>query len=73
MSRTTKTRVVLFAPDAESTDPPLTSIHQPIEQIGREMTRLLLAHLDDGDRSHRRIILDTWLVERESSRRNGNP
>jgi DNA-binding LacI/PurR family transcriptional regulator len=57
-------------PGAESTDPPLTSIHQPIEQIGREMTRLLLAHLDDGDRSHRRIILDTWLVERESSQRN---
>jgi hypothetical protein len=37
------------------------------------MTRLLLAYLDDGDRSHRRIILDTWLVERESSRKSGGP
>ena len=56
-------------PGAATTDPPLTSIHQPVEQIGREMTRLLLAHLDDNDRIARQVILGTHLVVRESSMR----
>ena len=29
-------------------DPPLTTVRQPIEQLGAEMARLLLAQLDDG-------------------------
>lgn len=56
-------------PGAASTDPPLTSIHQPVEQMGREMTRLLLAQIDDNDRIPRQVILGTHLVIRESSRR----
>jgi DNA-binding LacI/PurR family transcriptional regulator len=56
-------------PDAATTDPPLTSIHQPVEQMGREMTRLLLSQLDDNDRIPRQVILGTHLVVRESSRR----
>jgi DNA-binding LacI/PurR family transcriptional regulator len=56
-------------PGAATTDPPLTSIHQPVEQMGREMTRLLLAQLDDNDRIARQVILGTHLVVRESSRR----
>jgi DNA-binding LacI/PurR family transcriptional regulator len=56
-------------PGAASTDPPLSSIHQPVEQMGREMTRLLLAQLDDDDRIPRQVILGTHLVVRESSRR----
>lgn len=59
-------------PDAATTDPPLTSIHQPVEQMGREMTRLLLSQLDDYDRIPRQVILGTHLVIRESSRRNAS-
>jgi len=58
-------------PEAATTDPPLTSIHQPVEQMGREMTRLLLAQLDDDDRIPRQVILGTHLVVRESSHRQG--
>ena len=54
-------------PGAESTDPPLTSIHQPVEQIGRELARLLIGEISDGIPSRKRVILDTDLVERESS------
>lgn len=57
-------------PGAASTDPPLTSVHQPVEQMGREMTRLLLAQLDDDDRIPRQVILGTHLVIRESSLRH---
>jgi DNA-binding LacI/PurR family transcriptional regulator len=60
-------------PGAATTDPPLTSISQPIEQMGREMTRLLLAQLDDNDRIPRQVILGTHLVIRESSRRTRSP
>jgi DNA-binding LacI/PurR family transcriptional regulator len=56
-------------PAAATTDPPLSSIHQPVEQMGREMTRLLLAQLDENDRIPRQVILGTHLVVRESSRR----
>jgi DNA-binding LacI/PurR family transcriptional regulator len=56
-------------PEAAATDPPLTSVHQPVEQMGREMTRLLLAQLDEGDNIPRQVILGTHLVVRESSRR----
>lgn len=60
-------------PGAATTDPPLTSVHQPVEQMGREMTRLLLAQLDEGDRIPRQVILGTHLVVRESSQRHGTP
>jgi DNA-binding LacI/PurR family transcriptional regulator len=56
-------------PGAETTDPPLSSVHQPVEQMGREMTRLLLAQLDEDDRIPRQVILGTRLVVRESSQR----
>jgi DNA-binding LacI/PurR family transcriptional regulator len=58
-------------PGAATTDPPLTSVHQPVEQMGREMTRLLLAQIDDNDNIPRQVILGTHLVIRESSRREG--
>ncbi len=60
-------------PGAATTDPPLTSVHQPVEQMGQEMTRLLLAQLDDDSHVPRQVILGTHLVVRESSLRLANP
>jgi DNA-binding LacI/PurR family transcriptional regulator len=55
------------SPFAASTIPPLSSVMQPIEELGREMTRLLLAGMESRDRVARRVILDTELIVRASS------
>ncbi|HET9415993.1 MAG TPA: LacI family DNA-binding transcriptional regulator [Candidatus Limnocylindria bacterium] len=55
------------APMASTVDPALTSIRQPIEEMGREMTRLLIDGIRSPDRPPRRVILDTQLVVRQSS------
>lgn len=57
---------------ARHMDPPLTSVRQPIEEMGRTMTRVLLqeiANRSSGDRTEERprIVLPTELVVRESS------
>lgn len=60
-------------PVAEQTDPPLTTVRQDIEEMGRLMTRLLLRGLDrhapgegavDAPRS---VVLPTTLVRRASA------
>lgn len=53
-------------------DPPLTSVRQPIEEMGRTMTRVLLQEIanrssDDPTQERPRIVLPTELVVRESS------
>jgi len=55
------------SPLATTTDPTLTSVRQPIEEMGREMTRLLLDEIRLPGRAPRRVILDTELVVRGSS------
>jgi DNA-binding LacI/PurR family transcriptional regulator len=55
------------SPVATSTEPPLTSVRQPIEEMGREMTRLLVGGLGRDDDVSRRVILATRLVRRASS------
>ena len=55
------------SPIAESTDPPLTSVRQPIEEMGREMVRLLLELTADPGSVPRKVILATELVTRRSS------
>jgi DNA-binding LacI/PurR family transcriptional regulator len=55
------------SPVAETTDPPLTSVRQPIEEMGREMVRLLLEHTADRGSVPRKVILATELVPRRSS------
>lgn len=55
------------SPLAEATDPPLTSIRQPIEEMGAELVRLLVASLEDSQRPARRVVLSTELVRRASS------
>jgi DNA-binding LacI/PurR family transcriptional regulator len=52
---------------AESTDPPLSSVRQPIEEMGREMARLLLSQVASRVRVPSRSVLATELVVRESS------
>jgi DNA-binding LacI/PurR family transcriptional regulator len=52
---------------ATSTNPPLTSVHQPIEEMGREVARLLVEAIDGTNRAKRRVILATDLVKRASS------
>jgi DNA-binding LacI/PurR family transcriptional regulator len=52
---------------AATADPPLTSVRQPIEDMGREMVRLLLDQAGTPDAVARRVILATQLVRRRSS------
>ena len=55
------------SPLATSTQPTLSSIRQPIEEMGREMTRLLMQEIRAPGGPPRRVILDTELVVRGSS------
>ncbi len=56
------------SPLAEAMEPPLTSVRQPIEEMGRELVRLLVESLDRTQRATRRVLLSTELVPRASSR-----
>ena len=51
---------------ARSADPPLTTVRQPIERLGREMTRLLLAQIEAGAPPNG-LVLQTELVVRDSA------
>ena len=55
------------SPIAETLDPPLTSVRQPIEEMGREMVRLLVEQLADPGSVPRTVILATQLMRRRSS------
>jgi DNA-binding LacI/PurR family transcriptional regulator len=53
---------------AVSSDPPLSSVRQPIEEMGREMARAMLAQLGGAPRHvARSVVLATELVVRGSS------
>jgi DNA-binding LacI/PurR family transcriptional regulator len=52
---------------ARHTEPPLTSVHQPIEEMGQEMVRLLLAKIAGEDPGRCDLVLDTRLVLRGSA------
>jgi DNA-binding LacI/PurR family transcriptional regulator len=56
------------SPLAAAMEPPLTSVRQPIEEMGRELVRLLVESLDRSHRATRRVLLSTELVPRASSR-----
>ncbi|MEV0728859.1 MULTISPECIES: LacI family DNA-binding transcriptional regulator [Polymorphospora] len=51
---------------ARYTDPPLTTVRQPIQEMGREMTRQLLRMAAGEDIGHA-VVLPTELVLRESA------
>ncbi len=52
---------------ARQTDPPLSTVHQPVEAMGREMARLLVAHIRGEQIPAPLVVLDTHLVIRASS------
>ena len=52
---------------ARHTDPQLTSVRQPIDDLGRNMARLLLARLPEGAAVPDPVVLPTELVIRESA------
>jgi DNA-binding LacI/PurR family transcriptional regulator len=52
---------------ARHTDPPLTSVNQPIEEMGEEMVRLLLAKIDGVEPADPEVVLSTSLVLRRSA------
>jgi DNA-binding LacI/PurR family transcriptional regulator len=55
------------SPLAAAMEPPLTSVRQPIEEMGRELVRLLAEALGRTQRATRRVLLSTELVPRASS------
>ena len=55
------------SPLTTSTQPMLSSVRQPIEEMGREMARLLMHEIRSPGAPPRRVILDTQLVVRGSS------
>ncbi|MET7856834.1 LacI family DNA-binding transcriptional regulator [Streptomyces sp. NPDC005318] len=52
---------------ARHMDPALTSVRQPIEEMGRAMTRLLLQEIAGENEERPQIVLPTELVVRDSS------
>ena len=55
------------SPVAATARPALTSVRQPIEEMGQEAARLLLELVEGTDRAPRRVILTTELIRRASS------
>ncbi|MFC5669877.1 LacI family DNA-binding transcriptional regulator [Streptomyces incanus] len=55
------------SPVAADADPPLTSVRQPLEEMGREMARLLIARLDNTPVAETKLVLRPTLVVRKSS------
>jgi len=52
---------------ARHMDPPLTSIRQPTEEMGRTMARVLLEEIAERAAVRRHVVLATELVRRESA------
>lgn len=55
------------SPGGRHSDPPLTSVFQPTEEMGREMTRLLLAQLAGDQPAESQVIVETRLELRGSA------
>ncbi len=54
-------------PTAAVSDPPLTTVAQPVEQMGRLMARLLLARTRGDGPEEYIVVLPTTLVVRAST------
>jgi DNA-binding LacI/PurR family transcriptional regulator len=47
--------------------PPLTTVHQPVEEMAAEMATMLLAQIREGETRPRSVIFQSSLVRRESA------
>ena len=56
-------------PEAEFSDPPLTTIRQPMEEIGQAATRLLVQMIEDLEATPKQALFDTELIVRSSCTR----
>jgi DNA-binding LacI/PurR family transcriptional regulator len=52
---------------ARHTNPPLSTVRQPVEEVGRSMARILLAEIGEVESGRQQLTLPTELVVRESS------
>ena len=55
-------------PQALTAHPKLTTVQQPLEQMGRVAARMLLEQIENPDRSVRKVTLATHLIIRDSCR-----
>jgi LacI family transcriptional regulator len=55
-------------PQAASVHPPLTTVRQPLEQMGNIAARMLLKYIAEPDQSIERVELPTRLIIRQSCR-----
>ncbi len=53
-------------PEAEFSEPPLTTIHQPMTEIGQAAARVLIQMIEDSTVAPRQFLFDTTLVIRSS-------
>ena len=53
--------------DAEHTQPPLTTLNQPVYEIARRLVRMLLARIDGDALGERQILLQPELIIRAST------
>jgi DNA-binding LacI/PurR family transcriptional regulator len=55
------------APVARTTEPPLTTVRQPLETMTRALTELLLRRIDGGAADDEQLVCATELVRRDSA------
>jgi DNA-binding LacI/PurR family transcriptional regulator len=55
------------APVARQCEPPLTTVHQPVEEMGRRMAELLVCRIRREPVANSHVLLDTHLVRRASA------
>ncbi len=60
-------------PEAAYLTPPLTTVHQPFDQVGRRSLQLLMEQIDAGERIQRRDIISPRLVLRRSTAAAADP
>ncbi|MEV8506413.1 LacI family DNA-binding transcriptional regulator [Actinoplanes sp. NPDC051475] len=55
------------APVARQCEPPLTTVHQPVEEMGRRMAEILVSLIRREPVENSHVLLDTHLVRRASA------